>query len=258
MSAPALQRFLDKLATRSALGEKEQQAILSLPAYPVQVACHRDFVRAGERVDHACLIADGLAGRFGQNRDGQRQIIDLHIPGDMADLHSVVTPGAASSLQALAVRTILKVPHAALRAVAARYPALAEAFWRECVADAAILAEWVVNLGLRNAHARAAHLLCEIACRCRSAEGRVGSSFAFPATQNHLADMLALTPVHVNRTLRSLREEGLADLRHKTLQILDWEGLVDAGEFDPAYLQLGKAGRATAPLSPTAASRQPA
>jgi CRP-like cAMP-binding protein len=233
------QRFLDKLTSHSALGEEERQAILGLPGRPVQVQCHRDFVRLGDRVDHACLMVEGLVGRFGQNSEGLRQIVAVHLPGDMVDLHSVVAPDAGSALQALAVTTILKVPHAALRQVAHNYPAIAEAFWRECVLDAAVLAEWVVNVGRRDARTRAAHFLCELACRYGAPESDGGVRFDFPATQAHIADILALTPVHVNRTLIGFRREGLADVRGRKVHIHDWNSMVQVGDFDPSYLQIG-------------------
>ena len=235
------QEFLRKLTSRSLLGPEERQAILDLPGHPVQVQSKRDFVRLGETVDHACLVVDGLVGRFGQNREGNRQITAVHIKGDMADLHSVVAPDAASALQALAVTTIVKVPHTALRAIAHRYPAIAEAFWRECVVDAAVLSEWVVNVGRRDARARTSHLLCELAYRYEAIGTPVGFSYPLAATQQHLADMMGLTPVHVNRTLKALRAEGLASVYGRNVHILDWNGLVEAGEFDPRYLQIGRA-----------------
>lgn len=234
------QSWFEKLASRSTLGGQEREAILRLPGHATQVQSNRDIVHLGERVDHASLVVSGLIGRFGQNSEGQRQIIAVHIGGDMADLHSVVAPDAASALQALSVTTILKVPHSALREVARRYPAIAEAFWRESVVDAAVLAEWVVNVGRRDARTRAAHLLCEMACRYEATDSDLGLSFDFPATQVHLADMMALTAVHVNRTLKALRDDGLANVRKRTVHILDWNGIVAAGEFDPTYLQIAK------------------
>ena len=232
-----LQPFLDKLLSRCRLSGDECRAILKLPAWPVQVATNRDFVRLGEKVDHACFVLEGLVGRFGQNREGARQISAVHLPTDMVDLHSVVAPHACSALQALTVSTILRVPHAALREAARRHPAIAEAFWRECVVDAAVLAEWVVNVGRRTARARIAHLLCEVACRVER-RSRPSGRFAFPATQVHIGDMVGLTSVHVNRTLQDLRKDRLIDMRRRTVEILDWDGLAEAGEFEPDYLLL--------------------
>ena len=234
---PDLQRFLDRLTSRSALTDKEQQAILNLPCRSEHIQSNRDIVTLGERVDHACLVVDGIVGRFGQNSEGKRQITALHIPGDMADLHSVVQPESASALQALSIATILRVPHAALRAAAARYPALAEALWRDCMVDASILSQWVVNVGRRDAKERIAHLLCEMAVRLHAAPAEGEIVFPFGVTQSQLADATGLTSVHVNRTLQALRRDGLAEVSSRAVHIPDWHALVAAGDFDASYLQ---------------------
>ena len=235
----SLQPFLAKLLSRSPLGAEERRAILRLPAHPAQIRTNHDFVRLGERVEHASFVVEGLVGRFGQNREGARQITAVHIPTDMINLHSVVAPDACSALQALSVSTILRVPHAALRDAAHRYPAIAEAFWRECVVDAAVLSEWVVNVGRRDSRSRLAHLLCETAWRIEASGRPTADGFEFPATQNHMADMLGLTSVHVNRTLQVLRRDNIIEIRSRVFHVRDWNRLVDIGEFDPAYLCLG-------------------
>jgi CRP-like cAMP-binding protein len=61
---------------------------------------------------------------------------------------------------------------------------------------------------------------------------------AFPMTQNELADAVGISAVHVNRTLQELRANKLITLRGSKLQVLDWEALQQAGDFDPAYLHL--------------------
>jgi CRP-like cAMP-binding protein len=231
-----LDAFLVKVLRRSLLTDEEQRAILSLPFRMEKIEAQRDFVRMGEQVTHSCLIVTGLAGRFGQGREGNRQITALHIPGDMADLHSAVTPQATSALQALTATTIAKIPHQAIHNLVARYPDIAEAFWRECVVDAAVMSEWVVNIGRRSAAVRLAHLCCEMAFRYRLGEMVEHFVFTFPATQHHLADSLGLTSVHVNRMIRVLESSGLMKVRRGMIEILDWDDLSEFAEFDPTYL----------------------
>lgn len=243
-----LQPFLRRLLSHSELAEAERQAILALPAQPDQVQTNRDFVKLGEQVTHASFVVAGLVGCFGQNREGNRQITAVHLPTDMINLHSVVAPEACSALQALTVTTILRVPHRALRDAALRHPGIAEAFWRECAIDAAVLSEWVVNVGRRDARSRLAHLLCEMACRTSGGCQEVAHSFDFPATQTHIADMLGLTPVHVNRVLQALKRGGLIATEGRTIHILDWDGLVRAGDFDAGYLHVFPAQAAARPV----------
>jgi CRP-like cAMP-binding protein len=235
-SGPSLQRFLDRLTSHSVLSAREQNAILNLPTYPTVARPNQDFVRLGQQVTHACFVLDGLVGRFDQNAQGARQIIALYIPGDMPDLHSVVQPTATSALHALSPATILRVPHDAIRAVAGAYPAVAEALWRDCMVDSMIIAQWVVNIGCRDAKTRIAHLICEMACRYKAASLKPKVVFNLPMTQLHLAEATGLTAVHVNRMLGELRNHGL-EFRRGTVYISDWDRLVRAGDFDPAYLQ---------------------
>jgi CRP-like cAMP-binding protein len=234
----ALALWLDRLTLRSVLSVEEQEALLSLPGELTTVAANRDFVRLGERVDRACLIVSGLAGRFGQTRNGERLITALHIPGDMADLHSVPLPNAATALNALTETVIYRVPHGDLHALGRRFPMLAEAFWRDCMVDAAILSEWALRNGRLPAKARIAHLICELSRRTAVAEGRDQVAFDWPLSQIQLADVTGLTSVHANRMLRELREEGVARIRDRRAEILDWNRLCSIAEFDDQYLQL--------------------
>jgi CRP-like cAMP-binding protein len=237
----ALTRWLDRLTLRSVLSAEEQRVLLALPGELVTVAANRDFVRLAERVDHSCLIVSGLAGRFGQTRDGERLITALHIPGDMADLHSVPLPDSSAALHALTETTIFRVPHRELHAVARSFPMVAEAFWRDCMVDSAILAEWALRNGRLPAKARIAHLICEMSRRIAVADRRDESAFDWPLSQIQLADVAGLTAVHTNRMLRELREEGAASITRSRAEILDAKLLRAIGEFDELYLHLQKA-----------------
>lgn len=54
-----------------------------------------------------------------------------------------------------------------------------------------------------------------------------------------LADTTGLTSVHVNRTLRELRQKGLIELKKGRLTILDLPRLRGLAEFRSNYLHLG-------------------
>ena len=230
---PALSLWLDRLTLRSILDDTDRQAILSLPGHFELIKPNRDFVRLGEKVDHACLIVSGLAARFGQTRSGERQMTALHIPGDMADLHSVVLPKAATALQSIGETLIYRVPHPALHALAGTSLALAEAFWRDCTVDAAVLSQWSLVNARLSAKSKVAHLLAEICCRFAHGTCEDGATFDWQLTQVHLADTTGLTPVHVNRMLRAIREEGAAEIVDRRMRVLDWKGLCAMAEFDP-------------------------
>ena len=234
----AVQIFLERLGSRTKLGDEEIKAILQLPGQKVTTGGDRDLVRPGDHVDHACLIVEGLVGRFGQMLDGRRQITAFYVAGHMANLQSVVFPSTAASLQALTPVTIIKMPHHALKAAAEQYPALADAFWRECAVDASVLAQWIVNLGRKSAVGRLAHLLAELGLRMEEAGLGTSKRYRLEPTQVHLGDALGLTSVHVNRVFRELREANIIAISNKMIEIRDWDALIRIGEFDPDYLHM--------------------
>jgi CRP-like cAMP-binding protein len=228
--------FVQRLLARSRLTEEEQHAIMALPTHEIEVGARQDFVSLGEETDYCCYIASGLVARVGQVKNGSRQTTALHIPGDMADLHSAVRPIGIGGLTALTDTLILRVPHAAVRTLGRDFPAIAEAFWRDCILDGAILMQWAVNLGRKDARSRLAHILCELAIRYGGGRGYPLLEFDLPMVQEQLGDAAALTSVHVNRSLKTLRQERLVTVRGGIVQIHDWERLMQAGEFDPTYL----------------------
>lgn len=239
MSDCPLQPLLDRMLLRSSLSEQEQQALLALPARAMQFPGNYDLVALGQQTESAYLVINGLIGRFSQMRNGIRQIVALHIAGDMADLCSVALPKTSWAFHALVPTSVMQISHADLIAVADRYPNIALAFWRDCVADMAVMSEWIVSIARRPAEAKLAHLLCELHCRYRQVKLLEDSgAFALPVTQTQLAEILGMTAIHVNRMIRSLRERGWVVFNRHEIVIQDWPNLVNLAEFDPSYLHL--------------------
>lgn len=234
----AIDLFVRRLSAHSTLSSQEAAEICALPATPVTIAAHHDLVRLGQTVNHACLVSEGLIGRFGQTEDGARQFVSLHIPGEMVDLPSVMMPQSMTALNAVAASTVFKIPHENLRDLGFRFPAIAAAFWRDCVLDARIVSQWLINVGRRDARSRMAHLFNEMAVRYHMLDQSDGQTFRLPMSQEQLGDALGLTPVHVNRTLMALRSDGLVEFDRGKVRIADRQRLARVGEFDPAYLDL--------------------
>jgi DNA-binding Lrp family transcriptional regulator len=62
--------------------------------------------------------------------------------------------------------------------------------------------------------------------------------YELPMTQEQLADALGLTPVHVNRTLKTLEREGLLKREKRHITFPQWERLREAAGFNELYLHL--------------------
>ena len=111
--------------------------------------------------------------------------------------------------------------------------------WLDTLVDGSIFREWIANVGRRDARSRLAHLLCEFSLRLKLAGLGEQTNYQLPMTQEQLADATGLTPVHVNRTIRSLEADGLIERRSaRSISIGDWRRLAEVGDFQSTYLHL--------------------
>jgi hypothetical protein len=110
--------------------------------------------------------------------------------------------------------------------------------WYETLVEGSIFREWVLNVGRRNARTRIAHLLCELALRMEGAGLGGHINYELPITQEQLADAVALTPVHVNRTLMKLQQEGLITRNRRMITVIDWKEMMSQADFEPRYLHI--------------------
>jgi CRP-like cAMP-binding protein len=225
------------LERRDRLTDNERDALAKAIA-EVRVHPPGDtLIRAGASAEFSTLLIDGLLARVFYMSEGKRQIVAAHVPGDFVDLHSLLLKRLDHDVVALSDVRVALVPHSVLRRLTETEPHLARMLWLLTVIDAAIHREWTGRLG-HSAAVRIAHLLCELQARLNVVGLATPEGFAFDLTQADLGDMTDLTPVHVNRTLRKLREANLAVVREGYASIPDLARLRDFAGFDPTYLYL--------------------
>lgn len=193
-------------------------------------------MREGMTSQDCTLLLSGFAYRHKLIRNGARQIVSIHIPGEFVDLQNCLLGDADDSVQALGRAEIAAVPKAALLDLTNTNPAVARAMWLDTLIDGAIFREWVANVGRRDARSRIAHLICEFVARLEASGLGTDGCYHFPLTQEQLADATGLTAVHTNRVVQSLRREGLISLSSQSLVVLDQDRLREIGDFSDRYL----------------------
>lgn len=236
--AIVIETHLARLRARDTISVDEERVILDALGEVRTVPAHTTCIRAGERLTTSTLLTEGVMCRYKDLPGGERQITELHVPGDFLDLHSFSLKQLDHNIMALTPCRVVLVPHQKLTDITENHPHLARVYWFLTALDAAIHREWVLSLGRRNAIQRVGHLICELRVRLGLVGMADDSGYDLALTQNDLADCTGLTPVHVNRTLRELRERGLMEFRGKRVTILDMTGLIALAEFDDNYLYL--------------------
>ena len=231
--------LIRKLESVFKLSEDERQALVNLPMQVTKIRADQNIVWEGDRPSRCCLVLEGVACTSKVIADGNRQIMNFHISGDIPDLQSLHLTVLDSSLESITACTVAFILHEDVHALCRKNYRISSALWRETLIDASIFREWMVSIGRRDAYARIAHILCEMLVRMR-AVGLIGEDHTceFPISQSKIADAQGLSAVHVNRVLQELRADNLISLKGGVLSVLDWDGLKKAGQFDATSLHL--------------------
>ncbi len=235
-----IDKLLMKLRRRDDVSAEEEDRLRQLVEPPQRTAARTIIIREGEPLDRSTLLCEGLMGRFKDMRDGERQISELHVPGDFLDLHSFTLKSIDHGIIALTDCVFCWASHAALERVTAELPHLGRLLWMSTNLDAAIHRAWTVSLGRRDALSRTAHFFCELQLRLAVVGMADDGGYALPLTQVDLSECMGLSAVHMNRVLRELRERNLVTFRSGHVHIHDLAGLQWIAEFTPGYLFLDK------------------
>lgn len=233
---PTFEKMVHRLERRSPLDRADREALLGLPHSVKKLPANAHIVRDGDSPNYVTLLLSGFAYRYKLTGDGGRQIISFHCASEFLDLQNGFLGIADHSVQMLTEGELALVPPGTLEELALTRPAVARALWIDTLIDAAIFREWVVNVGRRDSRTRVAHLLCEFSLRLEEAGLARNHQYELPMTQEQLADAVGLTSVHVNRVLKQLGEEGLITRDRRSIVIVDWNRMRQAGDFNERYL----------------------
>jgi len=234
----ATERLIRKLQISTALDADDLKAIEHLPIITKELTSHTAVVREGERPSQSGLLIDGFLCRSKTTDAGKRQILSIHIPGDVPDLQSLHLHVMDHDLTTLSASTVAFIPHDALRTLTRERPRVAEALWRETLIDAAIFRETITNIGKRETTTRLAHFLCEQFYRAKAAGLVKENACDLPLSQTQIADALASSLTGIIRAMQALRKTQSFELRGGRLHIRNWRRLAEYGDFSPSYLHL--------------------
>lgn len=182
------------------------------------------------------LIAEGWACTVKQLGNGSRQILDVAIAGDIIGARGMLLRNVNYGGQLLTPSIVYELSSRTIFDLLDSAPRLAAALMWSLSRDDAILIEHFISIGRRTASERVLHFFLELKHRLQLV-GKAGDySYSCPLSQGHIADALGLTPAHLNRVMRDLREEEILIVKDGTVEILDPARAAALCGHDPGYL----------------------
>ena len=221
----------------ASLASDEITYLNKVPTSSCSFASRTIIVEEGRPVSGIIGIVSGWAACMRNLVDGRRQIIGFVLPGDILDGSWSGREHIGQSVVAMNTVEAIMIPESVVVEIPNRCPNLNTALTKQASRNYAILEEHTVRLGRRTAIEKIAHLLLEIDHRLSAVQLSDNGRFVVEATQQELADALGLTSVHVNRTLKMLREQGLIAVHGRLIALKDRARLTELAEFGVEYLE---------------------
>lgn len=235
-----------RLTMAAHLPFEHREALNALPVRRRAYGADQELIQRGDAFTHAFILEAGWACAYRTLASGARQVLSIYVPGDLIGLLAVTSADASGmgtdhSVRAVTAAEVSEVDVSELSNVLMRLPGLARYMLWDAARAGAMLEERIVSLGRRSARERTAHFYLELAERLTLGGAAKASAYDCPLSQYVVADVLGLSPEHLNRVMRQLRLTGLLCVRRGRVDLLNAEGLGRLADFDPAYLRACRA-----------------
>jgi CRP-like cAMP-binding protein len=232
--------MIRKFEMHTRLTDGDRAALASLPVSVRSAKAGTTLVKEGQQAQSYTVLLSGYAYRYKVAADGGRQVVSIQIPGEGLACASLFFDEVDHTTEALTGVEAAFFDRPAFRALVRSNAAISHSLLLMTLIEVSIANEWQLSLGRRDAKARVAHLLLELAAKLDAAGLANGGEYDLPLTQMQLADTLGLTPIHVNRKLNELRNEGLVDYDRGRFRLTGRDRLVRIADFSDTYLRLGE------------------
>ena len=177
------------------------------------------------------VLCAGWAFCYFQLADGRRQILKFLLPGDLFSSITIFEKAFHFSVKALTEVQVSGLARSEIRAKCVIDPAVQTAIAKSWITDTRDATELLTALGQCSAEERIAHLLLHLMPRIAARNVIREQRYPFPLRQQHIADAVGLTPVHVSRVLGLFRERRLLELSEGYLKILNGPELERIGSL---------------------------
>jgi CRP-like cAMP-binding protein len=207
------------------LPDREDALVEEMSLRSTSLPANRLLASEGEVGLGLFRIVRGWAYRYRSCTNGNRQILDFVMPGEIVGLQAALLGVMDHSVRSL---TPLRAVVLDARLVGDAFrsePALALRFAQHVAAESSRVDEMLTVIGCGDAVERLAFLMVTL-CRRQARLGPVDPlDCPFPLRRQHMADALGLTGAHINRTLNRLRDDRVASVENQRLAIYDFPRL---------------------------------
>lgn len=199
--------------------EEELAFMVKFKAGELSVDAGSTVLMEGSNSPQLFTVLSGMGTRYKTLEDGRRQVINFLFPGDFIGLQAGIMGEMKHAVAASTPMVLCVFNRSDLWNMFKAQPARAYDLTWIAAVEEHFLGETLAVMGQRQATQRVAWALLRIHHRLRAVGLERDGAVPLAFRQQDLADALGLSLVHTNKTLASLREQGLASWSNGVLQI---------------------------------------
>ena len=202
-----------------------------------KIKAKKHLYKETEHSEYMFTLYHGWVLQYVTLSNGKRQVLRISLPGDFLGFQTDFGGPMCHTAVALTDTVLCAFPTKDIKGMFEQDRGLAMRLADMHAKQSSISQNHLVGVGQKTAEERLAYLCIEIFFRIKQIYGEnVTNEIEFPLTQEDLGDTLGLTQIHVNRTLKGLRERGFMEIKNKRLTVHDIEGMKALGSFDESIL----------------------
>ncbi len=175
----------------------------------------------------------GWGVRYKLLPDGDRQVINFVMPGDLVGLQAGLLGEMQHCVESVTRMTLCVFGRNDLWNLFKSMPQRGYDITWLAAREEHFLGDMLATIGRRTGTQRVSWGLLTYFRRARTLELTRGATVPMPYRQQDLADAFGLSLVHTNKTLRKLREAGLLELNGDLLTIHDVDALEELAGMEP-------------------------
>ncbi len=215
------------------LEERQLDYMQAFKQGEVRIERLETVMRQGETMRGLYTVLEGVLIRYRELDDGRRQIVNFMFPGDLIGLQSAFEEPSSHSVAALLPARLCVFDQGGFSELIGQHPGLGYDLTWLAAKEETALEEHMVAVGRRSAKERVTYLAVwlldrAVGVQMVDAENRL----ALPIKQAQIADMLGLSLVHTNRTIKELARAGMVEWKPGEICVPDLDAASEYAQFD--------------------------
>lgn len=234
MATPCRDCPLRKLPLFVPMSDREVEFMQKFKTGELKVEPGTTLMLEGSNSPQLYTVLEGMGLRYKTMASGDRQVINIVLPGDFIGLQAGVMNEMQHSVESTTAMTLCVFDRKSLWSLFRDQPERAYDLTWIAAVEEHFLGEALALIGHMSGIERIARAFVRLHDRGEALGLVEGGDMPLPYRQQDLADALGLSLVHTNKTLKHLRETGVVSWRDGRLRFLDYDRLCEIADLDGA------------------------